>query len=206
MKTRSRADKIVSLRDSPVLHLVEEVHELSVSDVIEINHNRMQKASIATASALAVVAHGSEEHERVLFDRNVAQALELLEVIMDGIPVHDSFHEFVSLCVDSLVYLHACVLENDDVRLSVGVVALLLQRPLRKQRAVERVGIAIGPTWRIEQSLVPALVCMPLVLIPPAIMVTHLLLLPGNRHGTSHKQLKYYPNRNNLRSDPEGLP
>ena len=110
--------------------------------------------------------------------------LELIEVIMDRVTVHDTLDELVPLIIRTLVDLLAGVLEHNDVRLAVRICPLLLQTSLRKKRTVEAVGVAPEPARTVEQHLVARLVLVTLVLVPVGIRLTGQLTLPRNRQGT----------------------
>ena len=66
MKPGSRADEIVCIGNDTALHLVQQVHQLPSPDVIEVNHDCVQKTSILTVTTLAVVTDRGEKHESVL--------------------------------------------------------------------------------------------------------------------------------------------
>ena len=62
------ADEIVRIGDNTPVHLMEEICKLPLADIVEVDHDRVQIAGVATVAALTVVAHRRKEHERVLFD------------------------------------------------------------------------------------------------------------------------------------------
>ena len=176
MKTGARAYEEVGEGYDTALHLVQQVFKLHVTHIVEINHERVEVAGIAVIPRLAVVAHRREEHEGVLLNRLVPQLLHLLQVIMDGIAVHDPLNRRValSICLTGDGNVPAGILDDDDVGLTVLVPSLGLQEPLGKQGAVEAIGIAVVPAVLKEQSLVSALVGMPLLCIPCGVLFRRL--------------------------------
>ena len=174
MQACSRADEIVSVRYNAALHLVEQVIKLAFTDIVKINHNRMQVTGVTAAAALAVIADRSQKHKRVLLNRQLSKLFKFFKTVMKRISMHDTFYKFVALWVYSSIYLLTGILKNNDVGLTIGIVTLLLESPIRKHGVIKGVGIAVGPTQmiRIEQLLIPHLVGMTLVLIPAAVMFT----------------------------------